>query len=143
LHIFVDYAHTEDALGNVLKTLQELKKGRLITVFGCGGNRDTFKRPKMGAIVEALSDFSIITSDNPRNEDPEEIIRHILTGIQNPRHALVLTDRREAIHRAVQMATPDDIVLIAGKGHENYQIFSDQTIDFDDRSVARSACQRK
>jgi UDP-N-acetylmuramoyl-L-alanyl-D-glutamate--2,6-diaminopimelate ligase len=140
LNIFVDYAHTDDALANVLTTLQEIKKGRLITVFGCGGSRDQSKRPKMGAIVETLSDLAIITSDNPRNEDPEEIIRNILTGLKNPGQALVIVDREEAIQRAIQLATPQDIVLIAGKGHETYQVFSHHTIDFDDRIVARAAC---
>ncbi|MGC1878981.1 MAG: UDP-N-acetylmuramoyl-L-alanyl-D-glutamate--2,6-diaminopimelate ligase [Rhabdochlamydiaceae bacterium] len=141
INIFVDYAHTDDALSNVMSTLNELKKGRLITVFGCGGNRDSGKRPKMGRAVEAFSDLFIITSDNPRHEDPEEIIRDILTGLKDPRNALVIVDRAEAIQRAIQMAKPDDIVLIAGKGHENYQIFSHQTIDFDDRTVAKTACR--
>jgi UDP-N-acetylmuramoyl-L-alanyl-D-glutamate--2,6-diaminopimelate ligase len=136
IHIFVDYAHTDDALYNVLNTLKELKKGRLITLFGCGGNRDAEKRPKMGAVVESLSDLSIITSDNPRREDPEEIIRNILDGLKDPSQALVIVDREEAIRRAIDMATPEDIVLIAGKGHENYQIFSHRTIEFDDRAVA-------
>lgn len=142
LNIFVDYAHTDDALSNVLTTLREIKKqGRLITVFGCGGNRDQGKRPKMGAVAEQLSDLAIVTSDNPRNEEPEAIIRDILVGLNNPGLALVIVDREEAIHRAVQMAKPEDIVLIAGKGHETYQIFSHQTIDFDDRTVAQTACK--
>ena len=96
---------------------------------------------KMGRAVEAFSDLFIITSDNPRHEDPEEIIRDILTGLKDPRNALVIVDRAEAIQRAIQMSKPDDIVLIAGKGHENYQIFSHQTIDFDDRTVAKTACR--
>lgn len=140
LNIFVDYAHTEDALHNVLNTLRELKRGRLITVFGCGGNRDADKRPKMGAVAEALSDIAIVTSDNPRQEDPQEIIRQILTGLKRPGEALVIVDREEAIRRAIEIAKAEDIVLIAGKGHENYQIFSHQTIDFDDRVVASKAC---
>ncbi len=140
LNIFVDYAHTDDALQNVLTTLREITTGRLITVFGCGGNRDQAKRPKMGAVVEQYSDLAIITSDNPRHENPEEIIRHILTGLNNPANALVIPDREEAIYRAVQIAKPDDVLLIAGKGHETYQIFSHQTIDFDDRSIAQKAC---
>jgi UDP-N-acetylmuramoyl-L-alanyl-D-glutamate--2,6-diaminopimelate ligase len=143
MNIFVDYAHTDDALFNVLNTLKELKKGRLITIFGCGGNRDIAKRPKMGAVVESLSDLSIVTSDNPRNEDPEEIIRNILVGLKHPSQALVIVDREEAIRRGVNIATPEDIVLIAGKGHENYQIFSHRTIEFDDRTVALKACQNK
>lgn len=140
LNLFVDYAHTDDALFNVLKTVNEFKKGRLITVFGCGGNRDVTKRPKMGAVAEALSDLVIITSDNPRQEDPTEIIRQILSGLKDPAKAQVIVDREEAIQRAVKIAHSDDIVLIAGKGHENYQVFSDQTIQFDDRIAARQAC---
>lgn len=140
LNIFVDYAHTDDALSNVLKTLQEFKKGRLITVFGCGGDRDPMKRPKMGSVVEALSDLAIVTSDNPRSEDPQEIIRHVLTGLKKPGEALVIVDREEAIHRAIGMARSDDIVLIAGKGHESTQVFSNETVAFDDRTVAQAAC---
>lgn len=143
LHIFVDYAHTEDALANVLMMLQELKKGRLITVFGCGGDRDKSKRAKMGAVAEKFSDFSIITSDNPRNEDPEEIIRNILAGITKLAQALVIVDRAEAIQKAIECAKPNDIVLIAGKGHENYQILAKETIQFDDRAVAMAACSHK
>lgn len=143
LNIFVDYAHTDDALLNVLETLKELKRGRLITVFGCGGNRDAAKRPKMGAVVESLSDLFIVTSDNPRHEDPEEIIRNILSGLKRPDRSLVIVEREEAIHRAIHLAKSEDIVLIAGKGHENYQIFSDQTIKFDDRIVAQNACRKE
>jgi UDP-N-acetylmuramoyl-L-alanyl-D-glutamate--2,6-diaminopimelate ligase len=143
LNIFVDYAHTDDALYNVLSTLKEFKKGRLITVFGCGGNRDARKRPKMGAVVEALSDLTIVTSDNPRHEDPEMIIRNILAGLKTPGNALVIVDREEAIRRAVNIAKPDDILLIAGKGHENYQILSHQTIDFNDGIAAKAACQHE
>jgi UDP-N-acetylmuramoyl-L-alanyl-D-glutamate--2,6-diaminopimelate ligase len=140
LSIFVDYAHTEDALLNVLKTLKELKPNRLLTVFGCGGSRDADKRPMMGAAAETLSDCVIVTSDNPRKEDPDQIIREILSGLKRPSQAIVLPDREEAIRRAVQLATPHDIVLIAGKGHEDYQIFSDRTIAFDDRLAAQKAC---
>ena len=95
----------------------------------------------MGAVVEALSDLTIITSDNPRQEDPEEIIRQILVGLKNPKNAQVIIDRKQAIHRAIHSAQQNDIVLIAGKGHETYQIFSDQTINFDDRTVAKLACK--
>ena len=141
LNIFVDYAHTEDALLNVLQTLQGLKKqGRLITIFGCAGDRDPHKRPKMGAVAEAHSDFAIVTSDNPRSEDPETIIRSVLTGFTKPEQALAMVDREKAIRHAIQIANPEDIVLIAGKGHETYQIFSKQTIQFDDREVAKNAC---
>jgi UDP-N-acetylmuramoyl-L-alanyl-D-glutamate--2,6-diaminopimelate ligase len=141
LNIYVDYAHTDDALKNVLQTLQEIKKGRLITVFGCGGDRDSHKRPKMGAIVEALSDVTLITSDNPRKENPQEIIRQILTGLKQPALALVIEDRKLAIEHAIQMATPEDIVLIAGKGHERVQMCGSTAVPFDDRSVASAACQ--
>lgn len=144
LHLFVDYAHTDDALRQVLTALRELKKGRLITVFGCGGNRDFSKRPKMGAVAEELSDVIIITSDNPRHEDPDEIIRQILTGVKDPTQALIIPDRQEAIYRATSMANPDDLVLIAGKGHEKSQVFSHHILPFDDREVAKAAlAQRK
>ncbi len=137
MNIFVDYAHTDDALKNVLTTLSEFKKGRLITVFGCGGNRDAGKRPKMGSVVDLFSDLSIVTSDNPRNEDPNEIIKEVLGGFRDPARPIVLADRREAIRKALQLANPDDIVLIAGKGHETTQIFAHQTVHFDDRAVAK------
>lgn len=142
LHIFVDHAHKLDALSNVLHTLKEICKGRIITVFGCGGNRDTGKRPLMGSVAESLSDIPIVTSDNPRNEEPEEIIRQILVGFQDKKKAVVIVDRKEAIERAVQLAQAEDIILIAGKGHETTQIFSHQTIDFDDCLIAQAAAQR-
>ncbi len=142
LNIFVDYAHTDDALKNVLQTLKELAKGRLITVFGCGGNRDQLKRPKMGAVVEEFSDLAIVTSDNPRGEDPHEIIQHILNGFRHPEKTQVLVDRAEAIARAISLAHPHDIVLIAGKGHETTQVFSHGTVAFDDRLVATQICAK-
>lgn len=138
LNIFVDYAHTDDALTNVLQTLNEIKQGKIITVFGCGGNRDTAKRPKMATAAEALSDFVIVTTDNPRHEDPCDIIRHIIAGFQNKSHYMIEMDRARAIQRALQLATPDDIVLIAGKGHEKVQIFKDATLPFDDAEVVRT-----
>jgi UDP-N-acetylmuramoyl-L-alanyl-D-glutamate--2,6-diaminopimelate ligase len=139
LNIFVDYSHKEDALVQVLTTLKEFKKGRLITVFGCGGDRDKLKRPKMGAAAEALSDKVIVTSDNPRTEDPEDIIRQILAGLKEPEKAIVIVDRAQAIQQAVNSANEEDVILIAGKGHETYQIFSNRTIEFDDRKVAKAA----
>lgn len=139
LNIFVDYAHTDDALRNVLETLQEFKTGRIITVFGCGGNRDATKRPKMASVAEIFSDVVIVTSDNPRHEDPEAIVRQIVAGFRTKERFTVVLDRKEAIHKAVALASPEDIVLIAGKGHETYQIFSNQTFPFDDREVARQA----
>lgn len=136
--VFVDYAHTEDALRNILNLLREVREGRIITVFGCGGNRDATKRPLMGKAACELSDHVIITSDNPRFEEPEDIIRQIELGVKG-RFANydILADRRSAIEKAFGMADGADIVVIAGKGHEDYQIIKDKTIHFDDREVAR------
>src|SRR6184192_3041238 len=138
--VFVDYAHTPDALGNVLRTLRELEPHRLITVFGCGGDRDRQKRPMMGDIVDQYADYAIITSDNPRTEDPDAIITEIEKGVRSTRYEKI-TDRTNAIDRAVALAQPRDIVLIAGKGQENYQEFGDYTIPFDDIQVARRAIE--
>jgi UDP-N-acetylmuramoyl-L-alanyl-D-glutamate--2,6-diaminopimelate ligase len=138
--IFVDYAHTEDALLNVIKTCRDLNPNRLIVVFGCGGNRDKGKRPLMGAVADHSADYSIITSDNPRKEDPAQIIRDIETGFRSKRFESII-DRREAITRAIQLAQPRDILLIAGKGHEKYQEFADRTIPFDDIEVASRALE--
>ncbi len=138
--VFVDYAHTDDALINVMKTLRELSPNRLIVVFGCGGNRDRAKRPKMGEAVDQLADWAIVTSDNPRKEDPEMIISDIQRGFRGNNYEVVV-DRREAIFKAVSMAQPRDIVLIAGKGHETYQEFADHTVPFDDVDVARQAIE--
>jgi UDP-N-acetylmuramoyl-L-alanyl-D-glutamate--2,6-diaminopimelate ligase len=135
--IFVDYAHTEDALKNVLETLKQLSSARVLCVFGCGGNRDKQKRPKMGATAEQLADVIFITSDNPRGEDPEAIIQEILAGIQNKEKTFVEVDRKKAIELAISQMQKDDILLIAGKGHENYQVFSHHTIHFDDRIIAK------
>ena len=140
-NIFVDYAHTEDALKNVLETLREVAKGKIVCVFGCGGNRDKLKRPKMGRIVEALADRVIVTSDNPRGEDPQEIIREILSGFHDASAADVQIDRRQAIEQAIGLLKEDDVLLIAGKGHETTQVFSRHAIHFDDRIVAKEYCQ--
>lgn len=140
--IFVDYAHTDDALLNVLLALRELKQGRIVTVFGCGGNRDRGKRKKMGQVAQSLSDIVVVTSDNPRNEDPQEIIREILEGMPQKEAVIVELDRKKAIERAIEIARPSDMVLIAGKGHENYQIFSNQKIPFDDREIALEICNK-
>jgi UDP-N-acetylmuramoyl-L-alanyl-D-glutamate--2,6-diaminopimelate ligase len=142
LKIYIDFAHTDDALVNVLETLREFKTGRIITVFGCGGDRDTSKRPKMACVCEDLSDLSIVTSDNPRTEDPEEIIRQIVHGFKRKDSYLVEVDRSKAIEKAIAMANTDDLILIAGKGHENYQIFAHKTIEFDDVKMALQACQK-
>lgn len=143
LKIYVDFAHSDDALANVLECLRELKTGRIITVFGCGGDRDQTKRPKMAQVSEELSDITIVTSDNPRSEDPEAICRMILQGFKRKDSYLVELDRRRAIEKAIEIATPDDIILIAGKGHETYQIFAHKTIEFDDRKIAAQICQTK
>jgi len=134
----VDYAHTDDALKNVLSTLRPLCKGRLIVVFGCGGDRDQSKRPRMAQIAEQLADIIIVTSDNPRSELPEFIVGQILTGFENPTAENIITelDREKAIESAIDMAQPNDIVLIAGKGHETYQIIGTEKNDFSDKSVA-------
>ncbi len=138
--VFVDYAHTPDALLNVIKTLRELQPRRLIVVFGCGGDRDRQKRPLMAQVVDQNADHAIITSDNPRKENPEEIIAEVEKGFRSDHYEKVV-DRAAAITRAIEMAQPRDVVLVAGKGHENYQEFADHTIPFDDIQVARRAIE--
>ncbi|MDB4896627.1 MAG: UDP-N-acetylmuramoylalanyl-D-glutamyl-2,6-diaminopimelate ligase [Firmicutes bacterium] len=139
--VFVDYAHSPDGLENVLRTAQGFARGRVIAVFGCGGDRDKGKRPQMGQIAAELADYTIITSDNPRTEDPEAIVRDVERGVLAVAGASqfyeIVVDRSRAIGRAIAIAGPDDVVIIAGKGHETYQIFKDRTIAFDDREVAR------
>lgn len=136
--VYVDYAHTEDGLTNVLKSLRELKPARLISVFGCGGDRDRTKRPEMGKISTELSDIVFITSDNPRTEEPIGIIKEITKGIGAKKDNYIIElDRFSAIKKAVLEAREGDIVLIAGKGHETYQIFKDTTVPFDDREVVK------
>ena len=136
-HVFVDYAHTEDALRNALSTVHELTQGRLIIVFGCGGDRDKGKRAPMGRAACELADFAILTSDNPRTEDPYEILRHVESGfpITARNRCAVLANRREAIEHALDIAQPGDTVLIAGKGHETYQEFANIVVPFNDRQV--------
>lgn len=136
--VFVDYAHTPDALHNVCRTLRELDPRRLITVFGCGGDRDREKRPYMGKVASEHSDYCVVTSDNPRSEDPERIISDIERGMSGSVYERLL-NREEAIRAAVQEARGGDVVLIAGKGHENYQEFADGRVPFDDRQQARAA----
>jgi UDP-N-acetylmuramoyl-L-alanyl-D-glutamate--2,6-diaminopimelate ligase len=140
--VFVDYAHTDDALLNVLKTLRELGPNRLIVVFGAGGDRDRRKRPLMGRVADQNADYSIITSDNPRKEDPLAIIAEVKKGYRSS-HYETVSDRKEAIMRAIALAQPRDIVLIAGKGHETYQEFADHTVPFDDLQVARNALENR
>ena len=140
--VFVDYAHTDDALLNVLKTVRELSPRRLIVVFGCGGDRDKQKRPLMARVADQNADYSIITSDNPRKEDPDAIIADAEKGFRSDRYEKI-TDRAKAIARAIELAQPRDIVLIAGKGHEAYQEFADHTVPFDDIQVARQALENR
>ena len=138
-HVFVDYAHTEDALRNVLQTLRETSSGRLICVFGCGGDRDRSKRPRMGAAATEFADYAVATSDNPRNEDPLAILREVLDGMDRGRPHLVEPDRARAIRAALEAARPGDTVLVAGKGHETTQEIAGRTTHFDDREVVRQA----
>ncbi len=131
----IDYAHTPDALEQALRAVREHAAGRVICVFGCGGDRDAAKRPQMGRIAERLADIVILTNDNPRTERPEEIVADIRAGLTAPELASVMLDRRAAIEAALALASPDDVVLIAGKGHEDYQIIGKQRFDFSDRAV--------
>jgi len=136
--VVVDYAHSPDALENLLHTMAQLPHERLITVFGCGGDRDRTKRPIMGEIAVRMSDLVIATSDNPRSENPLEILKEIEVGMhQGPAPYKIVPDRRQAIEEAIFAARTGDVVVIAGKGHEDYQVLGDQTIHFDDREVAR------
>lgn len=132
--VIIDYAHTPDGLENILETARDFTKGRLISVFGCGGDRDKTKRPIMGKIGSDMSDIAIITSDNPRTEEPSEIIKDILKGIEKDNY-IVVENRKEAIKRAIKIAKQGDVIVVAGKGHEDYQILKDKTIHFDEREV--------
>ncbi len=147
-HVIVDYAHTDDGLRNVLEAARGICGGRLITVFGCGGDRDKTKRPKMGAVAALLSDAIIVTSDNPRTEDPHRILLDIEVGLQREGKRKggdyqVIENRKEAIETAIRMARGGDLVMIAGKGHEDYQIIGTTRIHFDDRETARAALEAR
>lgn len=136
--VIIDYAHTPDGLYNVIRTIRGFCKGRIITVFGCGGDRDAGKRPKMGRIAAELSDYCVVTSDNPRSEDPVAIIDDVVKGVKESNcDYTVVVNRFEAIETALDMAEDNDVVLLAGKGHETYQILSDRTIDFDEREIVK------
>ena len=142
--VVIDYAHTPDGLENVLSSAKQVAKGRLLTVFGCGGDRDMTKRPIMGEIAGKYCDFCILTSDNPRTEDPEEIINQVESGTKKTNAEYVkITDRKKAIYEIIKMAEKDDLIVIAGKGHETYQIFKDRTIHFDDAEVASEAIRSR
>jgi len=145
-HVIVDYAHTDDALKNVLNAARAICQRRVIAVFGCGGDRDRTKRPKMGAVAASMADYTFVTSDNPRTEDPDAIIGDIVPGVQSTGKNRgtdyeIIVDRATAIHAAIKMAQPGDLVLIAGKGHEDYQILGTTKIHFDDSEVARAALE--
>jgi UDP-N-acetylmuramoyl-L-alanyl-D-glutamate--2,6-diaminopimelate ligase len=157
--VIIDYAHTDDALKNVLSTLKPLCNGKLRVVFGCGGDRDRTKRPRMAKVAEQLADFIIVTSDNPRTEKPNDIIEEIIAGfekglpvrsteVRNTQYAIRNTriiepDRKKAIRLAIESAEKDDIVLIAGKGHENYQIIGKQKFDFSDKQIAQKCLKKR
>lgn len=139
--VIVDYAHTGDALENILKSINEFKSNRVITVFGCGGDRDKTKRPIMGAIAEKYSDIVIVTSDNPRTEDPNEILKDIVVGLTKENH-IIEVHREKAIEKAISLAEKNDIILIAGKGHENYQVIGREKIHFDDKEEVIKAIKK-
>ena len=143
IHVFVDYAHTEDALANVLATLRQIAKKRILVLFGAGGNRDVGRRSGLARAASKGADFSIITTDNPRQEDPAEICRQVLAHFESKERVLVELDRTKAIEKVIGLAQDDDVVLIAGRGHERFQIFAHGSIPFDDCEVARTYCQSK
>ena len=139
--IFIDYAHTEDALKNSLESIRKVSPRRLVLVFGCGGDRDKSKRPRMGAIASRLADHLYVTSDNPRSEDPRKIIEDIIPGLEKNNYE-IMVDRRDAIEKALADAQKGDIILIAGKGHENYQILKDRKVDFDEKRIIQDWMKR-
>jgi UDP-N-acetylmuramoyl-L-alanyl-D-glutamate--2,6-diaminopimelate ligase len=140
--IVVDYAHTPDGMKNVLETAALMDKNRLIVLFGCGGDRDRSKRPAMAALAEKYADYSIVSNDNPRSEDPENIFAEIKAGFSSGFNAYeIIADRKKAITKAVKMAEKDDLVMLLGRGHEKYQILKNQKIELDDRKVAYQAAR--
>ena len=141
--VVIDYAHTPDGLLNIMETLNEVKKGRLVTVFGCGGDRDKTKRPIMGKLAEENSDKVIVTSDNPRSEDPDEIIKDVLEGMKDSKVPVeAIADRAKAVEHAILTAQPGDMILLAGKGHETYQVLKDKTIHLDEREIVADTIKK-
>ncbi len=141
--ILIDYAHTPDGLENILSSVRKFSKGRLVVVFGCGGDRDKTKRPKMGRVAGRIADFCVVTSDNPRTEEPDAIIRDILDGMDDAMaDYVVIENRRDAIEYAIKHARTDDVIVLAGKGHEDYQILKDKTIHFDEREIIQEILNR-
>lgn len=144
LTIMIDYAHTAESLENILSAIKSYTTGKIICVFGCGGDRDRTKRPQMGEVAGRLADFSIVTTDNPRTEEPEKIIEDIEKGISKTKGKYkIVVDRREAIKEAIDMATRKDIVILAGKGHETYQEINGQKFDFDERIIVKEILKNK
>ena len=143
--VFVDYAHTPDAFENILSEARRLEPARILTLFGCGGDRDPFKRPEMTRIAYRYSDFVILTSDNPRTEEPGEILRQMRAGLPAGPvpNVLEIPDRQEAIGEILALAEPGDVVFILGKGHEDYQILGTERVPFDDREIVRSFLKRR
>ncbi len=136
--VIIDYAHTPDSLENILTTVRDYAAGRVVCIFGCGGDRDRSKRPMMGEISGRLADYTVITSDNPRSEDPDSIIAQIEEGIKGTQGKYIcISNRREAIRHALSTAEAGDVLVLAGKGHETYQTFKDKTIHFDEREIVR------
>lgn len=140
--VIVDYAHTADSLDNIMQTVKDLATKNVYVVVGCGGDRDRTKRPEMARIAESFADLAIFTSDNPRSEDPEHILRDMVAGVQTNRYE-VIVNRTEAIDYAISKATKDDVIVIAGKGHETYQEVNGVFHDFDDREVAKEAIMKR
>jgi UDP-N-acetylmuramoyl-L-alanyl-D-glutamate--2,6-diaminopimelate ligase len=141
--VICDYAHTPDAIENILKSVKEYTTGRLICLFGCGGNRDKTKRPKMAAAACKYADMLIVTSDNPRDEEPSDIIKDILVGVDEKTEYITIEDRIEAIYKAVAIAKTGDVIVLAGKGHEDYQILKDNKhIHMDEREIVKEGLER-
>ena len=141
LTIMIDYAHSPESLENILRAVKTYTRGKVINVFGCGGDRDSGKRPIMGEISGRIADFTIITSDNPRTEDPEKIVQQIEEGIKKTKGKyIVIVNRKQAIEYAINMANKRDIIILAGKGHETYQEINGKKYDFDERSIVKEIC---